>query len=88
MLSQKQLLQLELYCNTFVLGLLADMLNEKNRGENWKWEDFPEMVANLAEASVFTMHTQEKTLKEAKREVRSQCLYIAQTILKRAGYIT
>jgi len=88
MLSQKQKLQLELYCNAFVLGMFADMLNEKNRGENWQWGDFAVLVTGLAVASVFTMHIQEKTLNEAKEFVRVQCLHIAKSTLQRAGYIT
>lgn len=88
MLSQKQQLKLELYCNAFVLGMFADILNEQNRGNSFTWEEFPSAVASLAEASVFMMHTQQKTLKEAEELVRVQCLHIAKSTLKRAGYIT
>lgn len=51
-LSNTKMRDIEFYCCSYVGTMFSMMLNPKFRGENFTWENFPNMVANLCEVGV------------------------------------
>lgn len=86
MTSIKQL-QIANYCYALVSGMFAHFHNPIMRGASFTWEQFPEMVSELARVQVFTsVSMTKKTQAEIKETAAGFALEITTTLVKRAGY--
>ena len=67
--------------------MFADFQNPDNIGPNFKWENFPEMVSELASIHVFTTVKETRINNEIQSLSEEFSKEIATTLITRAGYV-
>lgn len=87
-MSPLKQLQVANCCYAFVSNMFADLQDPAMRGVNFTWERFPSMVARIARAQVFTcVSMTKKTKTEIEDKAAEYAKEIAETLIKRAGYV-
>lgn len=76
------------YCVSFVAGMFAEFNNPVNRGENFTWEKFPELVATVAKAQVFIIFARKpKNMVEVEEYSYITAKDFAEALVVKAGYV-
>lgn len=85
MLSKKLQSEGIIFSYALVSDLFASFHNPKYAGETFKWEDFPKMVSEMAEASCFMsiFCANDKTMNELKQYVKETSFRISKRMVER-----
>jgi hypothetical protein len=87
-MTKTKQLEIANYCYAFASGMFAEFHNPNMRGDKFTWTNFPSMVERLARAQVFTsVSMTKKTQVEIEDKAAEYAKEIANTLIKRAGYI-
>lgn len=85
MLSNQKLDKISLLCHAVVSNGFARFCNPLNRGANFSWERFPEMMAGQCEDMVFIHGV--KGGQEVKDHARKTGAEIATRMVQEAGFL-
>lgn len=79
--------KVSLVCHATVSHMFAMFCNPKYRGEKFKWENFPDMMAGQCETQVFLANIKGRNQEEIKEHARDTGARIAQKMIEDAGFI-
>lgn len=87
-MKEKERLKIEALCLSSTSELFASMINEDNRGPNFKWENFHLMAKSLCSKIVlsFTEYP-EKDRPKLQEYAESYCESLAKSYVTAAGLI-
>lgn len=88
MLSITQKYKVSHYCISFAAGMFAEFHNPAIRGENFTWDKFPDLVANLVKAQVFIIFARKPLdMSEVEEYSYVTAKGFAESLVFKAGYV-
>lgn len=73
---------------SYAIDLFVDMLNPKNQGAGFKWENFPNLVERLCRAGLFASFTFDRPPTQAEEDLAGETARKwAEESIKRAGLV-
>lgn len=85
--SDKNKDRISLICYATVSHMFAEFCNDKFRGQNFKWEKFPEIMAIQCEMQVILVNLKGKNNEAIKEHAKNTGKEIAQDMIKLAGFL-
>lgn len=74
-------------CATFVAGMFAEFHNTQNRGNDFTWKKFPEIITSLVKAQIFIIFERRpRNMSEVEEYAYKTAKDLAEALVVRAGY--
>ena len=86
-LSDRDFDKISVCVYAYVSHMFSQMCNEKYRGPKFKWEEFPEMMADsLAIQVVISYNVPKYKKKKYEEQARRDARIVAKTLVENAGF--